>query len=56
MGAVGIRISIMKTMVILEDVGVVQSDAPFFIGLDILDKHQVVVDNANNVIACNSLN
>lgn len=39
-------------MFLIENVDVVRSDVPFLIGLDLLDKYQMIVSNVYNVLHC----
>lgn len=50
--SITIRVPIMHNMVLTEWVDVVKSDFLFLIGLDHLDKFQMIVKNVENVLGC----
>lgn len=55
LGSINIRVPVLESMLISIQVDVVPSNVPFLIGLDILDRYQMIVDNVHNVLRCYSI-
>lgn len=55
-GILNIRFPILHVMVISEDVNVIKANVLFLIGLDLLNKYKMVVNNVHDFLECYSKN